>query len=86
MLDDVQVKGAECVVMAGDPSQLPPTVLSPPTSEAALDLQYTLYARLADAGGARGVLKVARKQWQSICLSTTISYSVELTPETHRCC
>ncbi|KAK9835543.1 hypothetical protein WJX74_002650 [Apatococcus lobatus] len=44
------VKGAECVVMAGDPCQLPPTVLSPPTSEAAQELQYTLYARLADAG------------------------------------
>lgn len=48
----VQVKGAECVVMAGDPCQLPPTVLSPPTSEAAQELQYTLYARLADAGRA----------------------------------
>ena len=46
----MQVKGAECVVMAGDPCQLPPTVLSPPTSEAAQELQHTLYARLADAG------------------------------------
>ena len=52
--DDVQVKGAECVVMAGDPCQLPPTVLSPPTSEAAHELQYTLYARLADAGESAG--------------------------------
>ncbi len=43
-----QVRGAECVVMAGDPRQLPPTL----QSDAALDAQLdrTLFDRLQDVG------------------------------------
>ena len=43
-----QVRGAECVVMAGDPRQLPPTL----QSEAALDAQLdrTLFDRAQDCG------------------------------------
>jgi regulator of nonsense transcripts 1 len=46
----IQVRGAECVVMAGDPKQLPPTLIS----EGALDAQLdrTLFERLQDVGGA----------------------------------
>ena len=45
---DAQVRGAECVVMAGDPKQLPPTL----TSDGALDAQLdrTLFDRLQDTG------------------------------------
>ena len=43
-----QVRGAECVVMAGDPKQLPPTLVS----DGALDAQMdrTLFDRLQDSG------------------------------------
>ncbi|CAG9464879.1 unnamed protein product [Pedinophyceae sp. YPF-701] len=49
------VRGAECVVMAGDPRQLPPTVVS---GEAAkLGLGETLFERLGDAGLAPLLLR-----------------------------
>lgn len=46
-----QVRGAECVVLAGDPKQLPPTVIS----EAAYDCQLdrTLFDRICDTGALR---------------------------------
>lgn len=48
----LQVRGAECVVMAGDPQQLPPTL----QSDGALDAQFdrTLFDRLQEVGA--GVL------------------------------
>lgn len=43
------MRGAECVILAGDPLQLPPTVLS---LEAATDLRLdqTLFERLQGCG------------------------------------
>ncbi len=43
-----QVRGAECVVMAGDPKQLPPTLQSQGALDAQLD--RTLFDRLQDSG------------------------------------
>lgn len=40
----VQMRGAECVVMAGDPQQLPPTVVSKVALEC--DLHHTTFDRL----------------------------------------
>jgi len=40
----VQLRGAECVIMAGDPKQLPPTVISEAARECSLDM--TLFERL----------------------------------------
>lgn len=42
------VKGAECLVCAGDPQQLPPTVLSAQGVEAGLTI--TLFDRLVERG------------------------------------
>ena len=42
------VRGAECVVLAGDPRQLPPTVTTPAAKAAGLD--QTLFERLQRAG------------------------------------
>ena len=44
----MQVRGAECVVMAGDPKQLPPTLVSDGALDAQLD--RTLFDRLQDSG------------------------------------
>lgn len=44
----MQVRGAECVVMAGDPKQLPPTLHSDGALDAQLD--RTLFDRLQDSG------------------------------------
>ena len=44
----MQVRGAECVVMAGDPKQLPPTLMSDGALDAQLD--RTLFDRLQDSG------------------------------------
>ena len=41
----LQSRGAECVIMAGDPQQLPPTVTSDEGMKAGLDI--TLFERLA---------------------------------------
>lgn len=43
-----QVRGAECVVMAGDPKQLPPTLMSDGALDARMD--RTLFDRLQDCG------------------------------------
>ena len=53
-LDVLQVRGAECVVMAGDPKQLPPTLMS----DGALDAQMdrTLFDRLQEIGAPFSVL------------------------------
>ena len=40
----VQMRGAECVIMAGDPQQLPPTVLTVTGLEC--DLDRTVFDRL----------------------------------------
>ena len=40
----MQVRGAECVVIAGDPQQLPPTVSAPQAVAAQLD--RTVFERL----------------------------------------
>ncbi len=48
LLDIEQVRGAECVVMAGDPKQLPPTLQSDGALDAQLD--RTLFDRLQDSG------------------------------------
>ncbi len=42
------IRGAECVVLAGDPKQLPPTVISQGALECSLD--QTLFQRLQTAG------------------------------------
>lgn len=47
-LTNEQVRGAECVVMAGDPKQLPPTLHSDGALDAQLD--RTLFDRLQDSG------------------------------------
>ena len=49
-----QVKGAECVVLAGDPLQLPPTVLSR-RAGAEFRLTTTMFERLQAYGGSRHI-------------------------------
>ena len=58
------VQGAQSVVLAGDPRQLPPTVLSQGALEAGLD--YTLFDRVADAGLAPLLLDVQYRMHPSI--------------------
>lgn len=41
-------RGAQCVVMAGDPKQLPPTIVSPQAFDFALDV--TLFDRISENG------------------------------------
>ncbi len=42
------MRGAECVVLAGDPKQLPPTVMSDVALKCLLD--HTLFDRICDSG------------------------------------
>ncbi len=45
------MRGAECVVLAGDPKQLPPTVMSDVALKCLLD--HTLFDRICDSGAPR---------------------------------
>lgn len=59
------IRGAECVVMAGDPKQLPPTVISQGALECGLD--STLFDRLNRAG--------ARAQFHSLRRCSAFHFS-----------
>lgn len=49
-------RGAQCCIMAGDPKQLPPTIMSAKASTFSLDV--TLFDRMSDNGGSQRWMEV----------------------------